>query len=87
MNTKLTLSIEASVIERAKAYAKEQGRSLSNVVEEYLKSISTKTDEHTDDELHPLVQELYGALKIDVPEGKSYRDLMGDAMMERYLKR
>lgn len=36
MNSKLTLSIDQSVIEKAKRYASEQGRSLSGIVEEYL---------------------------------------------------
>lgn len=40
MNTKLTLSIEEQVIKSAKEYAKAQGRSLSNIVEEYIKSVS-----------------------------------------------
>jgi len=40
MSAKLTLSIEEEVIEIAKQYAKKQGRSLSNIVEEYLKSIA-----------------------------------------------
>jgi hypothetical protein len=36
MNTKLTLSIEESIILKAKAYAKENGKSLSQLVENYL---------------------------------------------------
>ena len=40
MNTKLTLSIEERVIQQAKEYAKKNGRSLSNIVEEYLKSLA-----------------------------------------------
>lgn len=41
MNTKFTLSIDKSVIAQAKEYAALQGRSLSDLVENYLKSVST----------------------------------------------
>ena len=40
MNTKLTLTIEGSVIEKAKKYASEKGRSLSYIIENYLKIIT-----------------------------------------------
>ena len=43
MNTKLTLSIEQSLIEKAKRYAKGKGRSLSDIVENYLKIITRET--------------------------------------------
>ena len=39
-NAKLTLSLEAQVIEKAKSYAAEQGTSVSAMVEKYLKAIS-----------------------------------------------
>jgi len=39
MNIKLTLTVDKSVIKGAKIYAKSNGRSLSNIVEEYLKSL------------------------------------------------
>ena len=42
MNTKLTLTIEKEVIQIAKAYAKEKGQSLSELVENYLK-LSTRS--------------------------------------------
>ncbi|GEM_PF-1491281 len=36
MATKLTLTVEERIIEKAKAYAKQTGRSLSELVENYL---------------------------------------------------
>jgi len=39
MNTKLTLTIEQTLIEKAKEYAKAKGRSLSDIVENYFKAI------------------------------------------------
>jgi len=44
MNNKLTLSINQIVIEEAKRYAKSSGKSLSSIVEEYLKSIVLKEE-------------------------------------------
>jgi hypothetical protein len=37
MKTKLTLIIEHTLIDKAKRYAKGKGRSLSNIIENYLK--------------------------------------------------
>jgi len=39
MTTKLTLSVEKDIIERAKIYAQNTGRSLSELIESYLESI------------------------------------------------
>jgi len=87
MNTKLTLSIEEEVIELAKQYAKQEGRSLSNIVEEYLKSISAKRikKESAESEFDPLVEELCGSVKI--PIDKSYKELIGDEKFKKYLNR
>ncbi len=40
MTTKLTLNLEKSIIERAKTYAKNTGRSLSEIIENYLATIA-----------------------------------------------
>ena len=42
MTTKLTLTIDDSVIAIAKKYAKQNGKSLSDIVENYLLSLSSK---------------------------------------------
>jgi hypothetical protein len=39
MNTKLTLSIQEEVIKKAKDYARQNERSLSDLVENYLKAL------------------------------------------------
>lgn len=39
MNTKLTLTLEKSTIEKAKRYAHQSGRSLSDLVESYLEKV------------------------------------------------
>lgn len=65
MNTKLTLSLNKDVIEQAKAYAKEKGISLSQMVENFLKSTASGQQEDKNDwqkELSPLVKSLSGVI-------------------------
>ena len=42
MNTKLTLTIEESVIAKAKKYAKDKYRSLTDIIENYLKVLTNQ---------------------------------------------
>ena len=84
MNTKLTLSIEREVVDAAKAYAKDRKKSLSNIVEEYLKALATRKSTNKKDELTKIVRELKGSLKL--PKGKIYKELLQDALVEKYLK-
>ncbi len=50
MQTKLTLSVEKSVIDRAKKYAQQTGRSLSELVQNYLDKITATQAEGALDE-------------------------------------
>lgn len=87
MNSKLTLSIDPKVIDSAKEYARSQKRSLSNIVEEYLKSISFINQERIvqhKEEMDPLVKSLWGSVKL--PEGKEYEDILAEALFEKHLK-
>ena len=61
MTTKLTLTVEKSIIESAKNYAKNTGRSLSEIVENYLKSI---TEENSTTRLSPKLQKIVGAVTL-----------------------
>jgi hypothetical protein len=62
MNTKLTLVVDKEIIDRAKLYAKNNKRSLSDLVENYLKAL-TKEKEYGEFELSETVQILRGSLK------------------------
>ena len=42
MTTKLTLTVEKDVIDLAKAYASKKGRSLSDLIENYLMTLVQK---------------------------------------------
>jgi hypothetical protein len=82
MNTKLTLTIEQSLIEKAKKYAKGQGRSLSDIVENYLKVIikeeNTKVIYQT-----PIASSLRGAFKA--PKDFDYKEELSKGLSEKYL--
>lgn len=63
MDKKLTLSLNESVIENAKTYAKANKISLSKLIESYLKSI---TIEQTKDlKITPLVESISGIITLD----------------------
>ncbi len=63
MNTKLTLTIEKEVIEIAKAYAKEKGQSLSEMVENYFKLVTVNRRQIKPEQLSPRIQRLRGIIK------------------------
>lgn len=62
MDTKLTLKLKESVIEKAKKYAKKQDTSLSRLVENYLLNITNEKDSEND--ITPLVKSLSGIIDL-----------------------
>lgn len=90
MNTKLTLTMDKTVIERAKKYAKREDRSLSNLVESYLKAITkqdkVKQEENSEQnkyELSPIVKSLKGSFKA--PKTLDYRKELDKRLEDKYL--
>ena len=83
MSTKLTLTIEKSVIQKAKVYAKEKGRSLSDIIENYLKAI-IEEDTIEEFEITPLVKSLKGTFKAS--KDFDYKEELTKALSEKYLK-
>ena len=62
MATKLTLTVEEDVIKKAKSYAKKTGRSLSELVEKYLETL---TEEHVEaKQISPKLKKLVGSVKL-----------------------
>lgn len=86
MTAKLTLSIDANIIEKAKKYAKKEGKSLSAMVEDYL-AFSVNDVPDTETEYTALVKKLAGSLKMELPKDKTDKELLQEALVERYLKR
>ena len=82
MNTKLTLTIEQTVIEKAKKYAKDKERSLSNLIENYLKAL-TKESDPNEIELTPIVKSLKGS--FTAPKNYDYKKDLTNRLSEKYL--
>ncbi|ROI07218.1 hypothetical protein EGH90_06600 [Kaistella haifensis] len=82
MNTKLTLTIDQSVIERAKKYARKKERSLSDLIENYLKALTTE-EISKQDELSPTVKSLKGSFKM--PKDFDYKKELSERLSEKYL--
>jgi hypothetical protein len=82
MDAKLTLSIDKEVARRAKVYAKNKGRSLSDLVENYLKLL-TKNTSVEDTEYTPRVKSLLGS--VTLPDDFDYKKELADALTKKYL--
>jgi hypothetical protein len=83
MDSKLTLSINKEIAKRAKFYAKNRGRSLSDLVENYLKLLITTDSESIKHEYSPRVKELLGS--VSVPDDFDYKKDITDYLTEKYL--
>ena len=80
MTTKLTLTIEEKVIGSAKKYAEKKGKSLSHIVENYLKSVSA--NENDEKEFSPKVQKLIGSVKL--PVNFNYKTELKKSISKKY---
>lgn len=74
MDSKLTLKLDTSVIERAKLYAREQNISLSKLIENYLDALTMGERKEVERvEISPLVKSLTGVVKLE--EGEDVKKL------------
>jgi hypothetical protein len=62
MNTKLTLSVEKSIIDSAKLYAKKTGKSLSEIIQNYLQKLTL--DEEIDNNLSSKLSKIVGSVEL-----------------------
>jgi len=83
MNTKLTLTIESTIIARAKKYAKQKGRSLSDIIENYLKVIA-RDDTGTVIKITPLIKSLRGSFKA--PSDFDYKKELSAGLQKKYME-
>jgi len=84
MDTKLTLKLDKFVIDKAKDYASAQKRSLSRIIESYLRSLINKNDpSHSDDiEISPFVKSM--ATGVRIPGTLDYKKDYGDYLNQKY---
>ena len=84
MQTKLTLTIEQTVIERAKQYARSKNRSVSKLVEEYLSNVAGQLGE-IDLQLEnaPITKGLIGRFATQDSK-QDYKALLEAALLEKH---
>ncbi len=82
MDRKLTLSLNSTVIDRAKSYARDHDMSLSRMIEQYLASLTRTAEEDEPEKFTPLVDRLLGV--VDLPEGDGYKSGYSDYLLEKY---
>lgn len=82
MNKKLTLSLDDTIIAKAKEYAEDNDESLSRLVENYFRLL-TADRKNRKQEISPIVEDLLGA--IDVPEDFNYENAKLEYLENRYL--
>lgn len=80
METKLTLRLRKSVIDRAKQYAHNQNTSLSKIIESYLEYLTKSEKNET--EITPLVKSLSGV--IDLKKDYDYKEDYADFLSNKY---
>lgn len=80
MTTKLTLTIDDSVISVAKRYARNKGKSLSDIVENYLMTLTAK--ETKEDSISPKILKLMGV--IELPGDFDYKKALTSGLARKY---
>lgn len=82
MTTKLTLTIEQDVLKIAKIYAEQNGRSLSELIENYLQILTTKAT--IDEKLSPKVKKLLG--KVKLPKDFDYKKNIAAELAKKHSR-
>ena len=85
MITKLTLTVDKEVIDAAKKYSKMKGKSISQLVENYLKTIVTHSDVQSRQQFSPRVNKLRGAIQL--PKDFDYKKSLSSAITNKFKQR
>jgi hypothetical protein len=72
MQTKLTLRLEEQLIEQAKSYAAQTGKSVSQVVADYFKMLTTEKTKPASPST-PITKSLRGLLRDSTLDEKDYK--------------
>lgn len=82
METKLTLKLDKTIIEKAKVYASSQNRSLSKLIEAYLMSITSKSSKKDDIEISSFVKSM--SSRNNIPVDLDYKKEFTDYLIEKH---
>jgi hypothetical protein len=77
MHTKLTLRVDSDLVQKAKAYGKRRGKSVSQMVADYFRLLEGQQDQSRT-EATPLAQSLRGVLRGTAVDEADYRDHLED---------
>lgn len=80
MANKITVSIDKGLIEKAKVYAASQNKSLSGLIESYLRSIIAQ--EASELKITPKVKSLSGAFKA--PADFDYKKVLQEEIIRKH---
>ncbi len=84
MDTKLTLKLDKFVIEQAKEYASSHKRSLSRIIESYLRSLINrdKKNDESDLEISPFVKSI--STGVNIPADLDYKSEILNHLIEKH---
>lgn len=77
-----TLTISKDLFEKAEQYALEQGQTLSHLVENYLKLLTSEEQKWADSSLAPRVKQLRGLIQLD--ETLDYKRVLAAERTKKY---
>lgn len=80
MTTKLTLSIDKEVIEQSKQFAASQNRSLSDLIESYLRTITSVQEKNI--KVTDKISSLHGSFKV--PDGFDYKKELEEEIIKKH---
>ena len=82
MDAKLTLNVDKEIAGKAKRYARSKGRSLSDLVEDYLKFLTRQMETETI-KISPRVKSLLGSIKV--PDDFNYKKERTERLNDKYF--
>lgn len=75
MQSTLTLQLDDKLIQQAQEFAKQHGKSISQLVTDYITGLAIREDERFSQQLPPITRSLLGSLRdmeLDDQDYKSY---------------
>jgi hypothetical protein len=84
MDAKLTIKLDKYVIDKAKNYASSHNKSLSRLIESYLKSLVIQDNSSNDEEIKisPFVKSISSG--VSIPADIDYKKEYSDNLIEKY---
>lgn len=84
MDAKLTLKLNKQVIDKAKKYASSHSKSLSRMIESYLKSLVDNESSNSEDDLEisPFIKSMQTG--VNIPADLDHKKAYGEYLKEKY---